>query len=263
VERVAELVVSQRNLDWSRQRGGVEVGARHYPVMVVLHTGLLAGCLVEAIAMRRRFIRILGWPMLGVVLAAQGLRWWCITTLGRQWNTRVVVVPGAGRVHGWTVSRCAAPELRRRRRGRGSAAVGADGVDHGAGVLGAQRGAAEDADQGRERCAVEPDVIDLLVAGGGPAGLATALHGARAGLEVVVVERRSGAIDKACGEGLMPHTVRQLERLGVQPQGREFSGITYVDGERRAVPSSGPARGEECAGLLCTQRFWRRRRRRG
>ena len=100
VERVAELVVSQRNLDWSRQRGGVEVGARHYPVMVVLHTGLLAGCLVEAITMRRRFIRILGWPMMGVVLLAQGLRWWCITTLGRQWNTRVVVVPGAGRATG-------------------------------------------------------------------------------------------------------------------------------------------------------------------
>ena len=99
-ERVAELVVSQRNLDWSRQRGGVEFGARHYPVMVGLHTGLLAGCLVEAVVARRRFIGRLGWPMLGVVLAAQGLRWWCIATLGRQWNTRVVVVPGAGRVTG-------------------------------------------------------------------------------------------------------------------------------------------------------------------
>jgi methyltransferase len=100
VERVAELVVSQRNLSWSRARGGVEFGARHYPVMVVLHTGLLAGCLVEVHALRRRFISRLGWPMLALMLAAQGLRWWCIATLGRQWNTRVVVVPGAGRVTG-------------------------------------------------------------------------------------------------------------------------------------------------------------------
>jgi flavin-dependent dehydrogenase len=76
-------------------------------------------------------------------------------------------------------------------------------------------------------------VIDLLVVGGGPAGLATAMHGARAGLEVVVVERRSGPIDKACGEGLMPHTVRHLHRLGVQAPGKPFRGISYLDGDRR------------------------------
>lgn len=96
VERVAELVVSQRNLKWSRARGGVEFGAGHYPVMVLLHTALLAGCLLEAA--HREFIPALGWPMLAVVIAAQLLRWWCIGTLGQQWNTRVVVVPGAGRV---------------------------------------------------------------------------------------------------------------------------------------------------------------------
>ena len=99
-ERVAELVVSQRNLFWSRERGGVEFGARHYPVMVALHTGLLVGSLVEPITLRRRFIGRLGWPMLAVVLAAQGLRWWCIATLGPQWNTRVVVIPDAPRVIG-------------------------------------------------------------------------------------------------------------------------------------------------------------------
>lgn len=98
LERVAELVVSQSNSRWSREHGGVEYGARHYPVMVALHTGLLAACLLEAA--HREFLPALGWPMFGVVLAAQGLRWWCIRTLGRQWNTRVVVVPGAGRVTG-------------------------------------------------------------------------------------------------------------------------------------------------------------------
>lgn len=100
VERVAELVVSQRNLAWSRARGGVEFGAGHYPAMVVLHTGLLVGCVVEVYALHRPFVGWLGWPMLAVVIAAQGLRWWCIATLGRQWNTRVVVVPGAPRVTG-------------------------------------------------------------------------------------------------------------------------------------------------------------------
>ncbi|WP_059017016.1 isoprenylcysteine carboxyl methyltransferase family protein [Mycobacterium sp. M26] len=100
LERIAELVVARRNLAWSRERGGVEFGASHYPVMVVLHTGLLIGCLVEVLVLHRPFVPALGWPMLAIVIAAQGLRWWCITTLGPQWNTRVVVVPGAPRISG-------------------------------------------------------------------------------------------------------------------------------------------------------------------
>lgn len=96
LERLAELLVAQRNLRWSRSQGGTEAGAGHYPVMVALHTGLLVGCAVES--GHRRFSGSLGWPMLAVVLGAQILRWWCIATLGRQWNTRVVVVPGARRV---------------------------------------------------------------------------------------------------------------------------------------------------------------------
>lgn len=72
----------------------------------------------------------------------------------------------------------------------------------------------------------------LLVVGGGPTGLATAILGARAGFEAVVIEPEQGTIDKACGEGLMPAGVAALARLGVDARaiGRPFRGIRYVDG---------------------------------
>jgi flavin-dependent dehydrogenase len=71
---------------------------------------------------------------------------------------------------------------------------------------------------------------DVVVAGGGPAGLAVALGCARAGLDVVVREKRRGVIDKACGEGLMPGAVRALAALGVDPPGHAIGGITYRQG---------------------------------
>ncbi|MFD5324935.1 NAD(P)/FAD-dependent oxidoreductase [Streptomyces sp. NPDC127092] len=90
-------------------------------------------------------------------------------------------------------------------------------------------------------------MIDLLVVGGGPAGLATAIHGARRGLEVVVAEPRPAPIDKACGEGLMPSAVHALEALGVPVPGRDLRGIRYVDaaGDRSAEARfrTGPGRG--------------------
>jgi len=98
VERVVELVVSNRHVTWSLSRGGIETGQRHYPWMVLLHTGLLVGCVVEVALLDRPFVAWLGWSMLALVVLAQGLRWWCITTLGHQWCTRVIVVPGMTRV---------------------------------------------------------------------------------------------------------------------------------------------------------------------
>ena len=76
----------------------MEAGRGHYPAMVVLHTGLLAGALLEAQLAHRPFVAVLGWPMVALVVAGQALRWWCIRTLGRQWNTRILVVPGLPRV---------------------------------------------------------------------------------------------------------------------------------------------------------------------
>jgi methyltransferase len=94
LERVAEVVVAARNLRWARQRGAVEAGQRHYPLMVVLHGGLLLGCIAEVRALDRPFYLWLAVPMLALLAGSQALRWWCIRTLGPQWNTRVVVVPG-------------------------------------------------------------------------------------------------------------------------------------------------------------------------
>ena len=72
--------------------------------------------------------------------------------------------------------------------------------------------------------------VDLLVAGAGPAGAATAIRAALAGLSVVVVEPRSGPIDKACGEGIAHSAAAYLTRLGVGLTGRPFHGIRYLDG---------------------------------
>lgn len=94
LERIAELVVSQRNAAWAFARGGVETGRGHYPVMVVLHTGLLVGCLLEVWLLDRPAPVVLAGTMLVLVVVCQALRWWCIGALGRQWNTRVIVVPG-------------------------------------------------------------------------------------------------------------------------------------------------------------------------
>jgi len=98
VERLAELVVAKRHAAWAFAHGGIETGQRHYPPMVALHTGLLIACLVEVQVADRPFLPVLGWTAFALVLASQALRWWCITTLGNLWNTRVIVVPGVALV---------------------------------------------------------------------------------------------------------------------------------------------------------------------
>jgi flavin-dependent dehydrogenase len=86
---------------------------------------------------------------------------------------------------------------------------------------------------------------DLLIVGGGPGGLATALHARRQGLSVIVAEPREDPIDKACGEGLMPGGLSELTSLGVDPAGMPFRGIAYVNERRRAEARfrGGPGRG--------------------
>ncbi len=92
-------------------------------------------------------------------------------------------------------------------------------------------------------------MIDLIVAGGGPVGLMTAIHARLRGLDVTVVELRPGPIDKACGEGLMPDALARLQVVGVDPPGLDFFGIRYI--AKGAVAEarfrSGPGRGGPAA----------------
>lgn len=72
--------------------------------------------------------------------------------------------------------------------------------------------------------------VDVLIIGGGPAGLAAGIVCGRNGLRTLVCEKRSLPADKACGEGVMPTGVEHLQRLGVKQYIHEyfpFEGIRY------------------------------------
>nr|BFE80184.1 hypothetical protein GCM10020093_027850 [Planobispora longispora] len=248
--------------------------------------------------------------MLILVAASQALRWWCITTLGPQWNTEVVVVPGLPRVESgpyrlrwlrhpnyvavvvegaalplvhsaWITAavftacnavlmavriRCenaALAALAPPAEGTGDrtadpaagTAPGDRTADPAAGTAPGDRTADPAPGRGRRlRRRSGSGVIDVLVAGGGPAGLATAIHAAAAGMEAVVVEPRPGPVDKACGEGLMPTGAAVLRSMGVEPDGWPLRGIRYLDGGTRRRPPSPAAAGWACAVPRCTPR---------
>ncbi len=98
-ERGAELAVSSRNARRLLARGGRETGQGLYRVMVVFHALFLPVLGVGALASREPPS---AWALLAVAgaLAAQGLRWWAVSTLGDRWSTRVIVVPGEAPVTG-------------------------------------------------------------------------------------------------------------------------------------------------------------------
>ena len=90
-QRLAELVIARRHTRALLARGGREIGAGHYPLVVALHAAWLAGhCGCSAWNLRGQAS-----PGSAIFLALQGLRLWVLKTLGERWTTRIIVVPGA------------------------------------------------------------------------------------------------------------------------------------------------------------------------
>ncbi|MFC7443190.1 isoprenylcysteine carboxyl methyltransferase family protein [Laceyella putida] len=93
VQRVGECWLAERHTRWMKKRGAVEFGRRHYPLLVLVHALLFVGMGVECLVFGATPPAWWAIPFLLFVLA-QGVRIWCIRSLGRYWNTRILLIPG-------------------------------------------------------------------------------------------------------------------------------------------------------------------------
>ncbi|HET7804553.1 MAG TPA: isoprenylcysteine carboxylmethyltransferase family protein [Pseudolabrys sp.] len=88
-QRLAELCFAQLNTRRLREMGGIEFGAAHYPLIVILHATWIAGLLILG------HDRAIDPFWLSIFVVLQIGRLWVIASLGRRWTTRVIVLPGA------------------------------------------------------------------------------------------------------------------------------------------------------------------------
>lgn len=94
LERLLELWLSARNTRWALAQGGAVLGRTDYRLMVAVHTAFPLACAISAWRTGAQAPVWLSTLALGLAAFAQLLRYWAILTLGRRWNTRIVVIPG-------------------------------------------------------------------------------------------------------------------------------------------------------------------------
>lgn len=94
VQRTVELFIARKNERWARENGATEYGQEHYRLFFVVGWGWLIGTFLEG----RRSRGGVNWAALALFVLAQPLRYWVIRTLGRYWNTKILIVPGGKRV---------------------------------------------------------------------------------------------------------------------------------------------------------------------
>ncbi|PLS16295.1 hypothetical protein CVD28_17625 [Bacillus sp. M6-12] len=94
LQRFAELFIAKRNEKWMKQQGAIEFGTSHYRWMVAMHIGYFLSLIMEVSYLDTDLSPIWGlW--LAIFLAAQAGRVWALSSLGRYWNTKIIVLPGA------------------------------------------------------------------------------------------------------------------------------------------------------------------------
>lgn len=94
LQRLTELVIAKNNEKRMIAQGAYEVGARHYPAIVLLHTAFFVSLLLEVV-IRKPSLSPLWGVLLTVFLLTQLLRVWCLASLGKYWNTKIIILPGA------------------------------------------------------------------------------------------------------------------------------------------------------------------------
>jgi methyltransferase len=93
-QRIIELLIARNNEKWIRSQGGYEVGAKHYPYMVAIHIGFFISLIIEFLVFKDSLSRF--WlPLFVLFISLQLMRVWVISSLGRYWNTKILVLPGA------------------------------------------------------------------------------------------------------------------------------------------------------------------------
>ena len=90
LQRLAELLLATSNTRWLKSHGGIETGAKHYPLFIILHTSWLL-----AILLTTPVNAVVNWWVLSAFVILQLGRVWVIATLGRFWTTRIISVPDA------------------------------------------------------------------------------------------------------------------------------------------------------------------------
>jgi methyltransferase len=88
--RLVELRISKRHQKEMAVRGAAKVDEPKFRWMVLLHTAVLIGAALEVVFLKRPFLPWLAAPMFVIFLAANGVRWWVIRSLGEHWNVQVV-----------------------------------------------------------------------------------------------------------------------------------------------------------------------------